>query len=153
MRDRLLDWAMMIAAAEEAARMTQIQIAGPIVVQALGRKYTTKTGRDTDVTLPAKLLDEAGAGALKELVIWSSTDQYVLRVIADGKIIYSAQYSWFVTVSQEVREIAAFQAQDGRYVLHLSDIKFSKGIRVEAAPAGSSSVTLDEVFWKVELSV
>jgi len=73
MRDRLLDWAMMIAAAEEAARMTQIQIAGPIVVQALGRKYTTKTGRDTGVTLPAKLLDEAGAGALKELFTAPST--------------------------------------------------------------------------------
>jgi len=148
-RERLLDWAMAIVAAEEAAR------AAAKVAPAPAPTFRTVTGKRTDIPLPTTIIDEKGSGQLKELLIKSDFKDWRLAVYADGQQLYDNSYDWFMGISQELEEIDAFQAEDGTYILHLSDIKFAKSLKVVAESLTVVSIQerpkLKEIFYKLEI--
>jgi hypothetical protein len=159
----LLDVAMRLAMAEETARQVAKEVTKGIhvTVTATSAPPTiTKVIHLEGVRVPATLVDEQGQGRMSELVIRSRTNAYVLRVIVDGVQLYQERYSWFESISQVVKEVAAFQEEDGTYILHLADIHFSKSLKIMADPLiiitpegqGAAPVKLDEVFCKLNVA-
>jgi len=159
----LLDMAIRLAIAEEVARQVSSEVAKGIKVTVTATPAppaVTKVIHLRDVRLPATLVDEKGQGHMSELVIRSGTNGYALRVIVDGIQLYHEHYSWFESISQVVKEIAAFQEEDGTYILHLADIHFSKGLKIMAEPLiimalggqGETQVELEEVFCKLNVA-
>jgi len=154
--DRLLDWAIAIAAAEEMARAKVV--VRPEVKIAPAPAVRTVVGREVDFPIPGTIIDERGSGCLRELLIRSGFREWRLAVFADGQQLYNDEYGWFEGVGAHVGEVAAFQAGDGSYVLHLSDIRFAESLRVAAAPSsvatlGAGRPRLSLVYWKLELAV
>jgi len=151
--EQMLNWAMQIVAAEEMAR-AKIVIK-PEVKIAPTPPLRTITKSEKDFPIPATIIDEKGCGQLKELLIKSDFSGWRLAVFADGQQLYNNTYEWFTEISQELEEVDAFQAEDGTYVLHLSDIKFAEGIKVTAEPfihiLAAEKPKLKEIFWKLEL--
>jgi hypothetical protein len=158
----LLDVAVRLAIAEEAARQVAGEVAKGLRVTVTATPVpptVTKVIHLRDVKLPATLVDEQGQGHMSELVIRSGTNEYVLKVIVDGIPLYHEHYSWFESMSQVVKEIAAFQEEDGTYILHLADIRFSKSLRIMAEsliilPLGGQGtiVELGEFFCKLNVA-
>jgi hypothetical protein len=148
----LLKLAVELAIAEEARR---IQISVPeisVPEQRVTTKVTTKVVRLVNVRLPDELVDVRGMGKMKEMTIRSRSNNYCLRVTVDGNDIYNSTYSWFEAVSAVAEEIAAFQDDNGNYVLHLRDISFTDRLVIYAYPS-IDNVVLDEVFCKYDISV
>jgi hypothetical protein len=148
----MLELAAKIAAAEEGARLAAIQ---RVQVEVPPAPPTfSRVIRLTDVRIPETIVEEPGCGCLKELVIRSGDASYILRVYADGLELYHNSYTWFKNISQTVEEIDAFE-EDGTYTLRLSDIHFTKGIKIIAEPAITTLTAaqkLEEVFCKIDLA-
>ena len=154
MDEDLLDWAMQIAAAEEAARI-RVEVKPEIeVTPALAPR--TIIGRRTDFNIPETIIDEKGRGCLKELLVKSNRGDYKLTLVADGMTLYNYAYSWFEDVSQQLEEIDAFQTDEGDYILHISDVKFLESIKVSLEPVlatlPAEAFTINEVYWKIEIA-
>lgn len=151
---QLLDWAMQIAAAEEMARARIVF--KPEVKIAPTPPLRTIIGSEKDLAIPAEIIDEEGSGQLKELLIRSGFKEWSLAAFADGQQLYNHPYEWFMGISQELEEVDAFQAEDGTYVLRLSDIKFAESLKVKAGPLvvtlAGEKPRLKEIFWKLELA-
>jgi hypothetical protein len=150
----LLNWALMVVAAEENARLVAEKLAEKVTVEVTPTPPTfSKTVRMTDIPLPYTLVDETGSGCLKELVVKSRFKDYSLIVLVDGSDLYRNSYDWFQRISQSVEEIDAFE-EDGTYVLRLSDIHFAKSLKIVAIPFMTITTTLklDEVFCKIDLA-
>jgi len=145
--EQMLNWAMQVVVAEEMARA---KVTVKPEVRVAQTRYRTVVGRKIGVTIPAVIVDEKGSGQLKELLIESVSKDWRLSVYVDGQQLYSDAYDWFASVSQELDEIAAFQTDDGTYVLHLSDISFSESITVTVDSTAGKPV-LKEVFWKLDI--
>jgi hypothetical protein len=142
----LLKLAVELAIAEEARR---IQISVP-EISIPERRVATKIVRLVNVRLPDELVDVRGKGKMKEMTIRSRSNSYCLRVTVDGSNIYDNAYSWFEAISDVAEEIAAFQDDNGNYVLHLRDISFANRLMIYAYPT-ADNVVLDEVFCKYEV--
>jgi len=122
----LLNWALTIVAAEENARLMAETIAEKIQVEVTPTPtLTSKIIRKVNINIPDTLIDEVGSGHLKELVIKTSSKNYILRVYVDESELYHNTYTWFQNISQEVEEIDAYE-ENGTYILRLSDINFTK---------------------------
>jgi len=142
---------MMIAAAEESAR-------AKVKVEATVKPAAPKTivRALTGVALPSTILEEKGAGHLKELVIKNTDENYRLRIYVDGTQLYDGSYSWFKNLSQITEEIAAFQDENGDHILHITDIKWTKNIKIEAEPLITTLTQkqkLKQLFYKVEIFI
>jgi hypothetical protein len=149
----LLNWALTIVAAEENARLTAESIAEKIQVKVTPTPpLTSKVVRKVNVKIPDTLIDEVGSGCLKELLIKSTSKDYILRVYADGSELYNNSFSWFQDISQETEEIDAFE-EDSTYILRLSDVNFAKNIKVIAEPSTTTQPAskLEQVFCKINL--
>ena len=112
----------------------------------------TYIDRRTNVRLPVTLFDKAGAGALNELVLKSDYNNYKVIITVDGSELYNNTWDWFYSMSQTVKEIAAFQ-EDSMYILSLKDIKFSKSLKISIRPLEPyiMVIRLVEVFMKVDI--
>ena len=149
----LLNWAMMIAAAEETARV-KVEVAAV----ERERRVRTEIRTLTDVAIPDTIIDENGAGCLKELLIRSDHKNYRLRAYIDDMQLYDGSFSWFEDISQNIDEIAAFQNEHGEYILHITDLKFSKNIKIQAEPAitiltEKEKPKLKQVFYKIDVLI
>jgi len=156
-REDLLNFALAVAMAEENARLMAEALAQKVRVEvAPTPPLRTITRSEKDFPIPATIIDEKGSGQLKELLIKSDFKDWRLAVFVDGQQIYNNSYDWFMKISQELEEIAAFQAEDGTYILHLSDIKFTESIKITAEPfihiLAVEKPKLKEIFWKLELA-
>jgi hypothetical protein len=148
----LLNWALTIVAAEENARLMAETIAEKIQVEVTPTPtLTSKIIRKVNINIPDTLIDEVGSGHLKELVIKTSSKNYILRVYVDESELYHNTYTWFQNISQEVEEIDAYE-ENGTYILRLSDINFTKNLKIIAEP----SITIlplqkiNELFCKID---
>jgi hypothetical protein len=103
-----------------------------------------------NVKIPDTLIDEVGSGCLKELVIKSSSKDYILRVYVGGSELYHNNYTWFQDMSQKVEEIDAFE-ENGTYILRLSDINFAKNLKIIAEPSTTTLQKIDELFCKINI--
>jgi hypothetical protein len=137
--NELLKTALALAIAEENARIVAERLAGKIQVQVSPSPPTaSKTVKLRDINLPKTLIDEAGCGVLRELVIRSESSNYVLTVYVDGFPLYNNSYSWFQEVSQVVEGIDAFHDDESNlYVLRLSNIHFTENLKIIAEPLTS----------------
>jgi hypothetical protein len=156
--ERLLDYAIQVVAAEEAARATARELAKGITVQITPEVVVKPEKRRTIVEHrkdigPGKIIDRSGPGVLKELMLKASHQYYGLRVEVDGLTAYDMTWSQFSDISQEVSEVSAFQDTDGNYVLHLEDIKFSNSLAVYLISFMTlgQKLTLSEALWKLEV--
>lgn len=152
----LLNFAMMIAASEESARLVAEALVEKVRVEvAPTPSYRTVIGKEADFTIPAAIIDEKGSGQLKELLIKSDFKEWRLIVFVDSQQLYDNSYDWFMKISQELEEVDAFQTEDGTYILRLSDIKFAESIKVKAEPliqTLTEKLKLKEIFWRLELA-
>jgi len=151
----LLNWALTIVAAEENARLMAETIAEKIQVEVTPTPtLTSKIIRKVNINIPDTLIDEVGSGHLKELVIKTSSKNYILRVYVDESELYHNTYTWFQNISQEVEEIDAYE-ENGTYILRLSDINFTKNLKIIAEP----SITIlplqkiNELFCKIDKKI
>jgi len=147
----LLDWALQLAIAEEAAR-AKVEVKPVEVKPALPPTPKTKIKSMTDVKIPAVLLDEKGAGCLKELLIKSSRKDYRLRMYGDDQQLYDNTFDWFQNISQQTEEISAFTSEDGFYILHISDIKFAKNLKLELEPLTTETFKIEQAFYKLDIA-
>ena len=147
--DVLLKLAVGIVAAEETAREISKRLAGRVAVQVERAKPVSRVKTIEGFKVPGTLIDEEGAGTLKELLIKSDSPNYTLYLFIDGNPVYNHSWSWFNENSQEIEEISAFRTEDGIYVLHLYDLKFSRSLLVKVNGASQS---LNLVFYKLELT-
>jgi len=148
-RERLLDWAMRIVEAEEMARSrVEVEVKPkPAPVERV--RSLVWHGRSVPF---GTLIDESGCGVLRELVVKNGDKYFGLEVVVDGVYVYHKSWDEFNAISEYVDEVAAFE-DDGTYILHLSDIKFSSMIKVVLRPVTVRplSSTVSEVFYKIEL--
>ena len=150
--EQMLNWAMQIAAAEEMAR-AKIVVKPEVKVAPTPPKTIVK--KETDFKIPDTLIDMRGIGCLKELLIKSAFKEYRLYLYADGQQLYADTWDGFSELSQEIDEIAAFQTEDGVYVLHLYDIKFSESIKVVIEPViyiMGEPPTISQIFYKLDVA-
>lgn len=132
----MIELAMLIVAAEEARRIQlQIQLPQP------STKVELK-----DVQIPTTLIDEEGAGVLKELMIKSKSGNYTLQLSIDGSTVYNHTWNMLREISQTVDEISAFQDEEDNYILHLYDLKYS--MKITVALDGEEQTA--SVFYKIE---
>jgi hypothetical protein len=83
------------------------------------------------------------------MTVRSTNNQFILKISVDGEEIMNKSYSWFESVSDVVKNIAAFQDNDGRYVLHVSDIYFTSNLEIALMPI--QYFTVDEVYCRINL--
>jgi hypothetical protein len=148
----LLNWALTIVAAEENARLMAETIAEKIQVEVTPTPtLTSKIIRKVNINIPDTLIDEVGSGHLKELVIKTSSKNYILRVYVDESELYHNTYTWFQNISQEVEEIDAYE-ENGTYILRLSDINFTKNLKIIAEPSITTLPLqkINELFCKID---
>jgi len=149
--DELLKLAFAIVVAEEMSRSAEASNAQETVHREPSQR--TYIGRLANIPIPATVVDENGSGALKELLIVSSHTNFEVSIRIDGDIAYQQPYTWFLERSNELEEIAAFQRDDGKYVLHISDLRYTKSIKIDILPILIGTIqrtAIDEVFYKIE---
>jgi len=141
-----------VVAAEELSR----QIAKKVEVKVSpAPKMRTVTYRKTNVKIPAIIIDEYGEGELKEFLILSAYKEIRVIMNVDGQELYNNDFDWFLSIAQEVVGIAAYRRLDGNYVLHITNIKFTRRIRVRVEPLPILTVEeprIAEVFWKYDVA-
>lgn len=101
-----------------------------------------------NIQVPKTILSDDGKGKIDELVIVSSSKDYALEVVADNKLLYDNEWDWFNTITEAVEEMSAF-VNGSKFILHLSDIKFTENIMVRLKPT-SNPITVDTIFIKLE---
>ncbi|MEM2849047.1 MAG: hypothetical protein QXI36_02085 [Candidatus Bathyarchaeia archaeon] len=144
---KAFDTALAMIQAEEMSK----HIAERIVVEVKPElKSSTYVDRRSNITLPIILFDEKGSGTLKELVLKSSVNTYKVIITADGYELYNNDWNWFYSMSQVVKEIAAFQ-ENSTYILSIADLKFTRSLRISLR-ATETGVTLTESFLKVDIA-
>jgi len=102
-----------------------------------------------NVEIPETIIELEGRGHLKELLVRSPRDDFRIRVVLDGRVLYSNTYSWFREVSHVVKEFSAVE-ENGMYVLHISDLKFLNSLRVSIEPESPGRFILSEVYYKLD---
>lgn len=155
--DELLKAALMLAVAEENARIVAEKLAGRVQVQVShAPKTSSRVVRLSNFRVPGVIVDERGSGCLRELVIRSEGDGYVLTMYVDGFPLYSNSYGWFRGVSQAVEGVDAFYDEEhGLHVLRLSNIHFTESLKVIVEPmitvlAGQAVGKLTDVFCQID---
>lgn len=101
-----------------------------------------------NIQIPKTILYVDGSGKVDELVIVSSSKDYAIEVVADDEQLYDNEWDWFNMITEVVEEISAF-VNDSKFILHLSDIKFTENIMVRLKPT-SNPITVDTIFIKLE---
>jgi hypothetical protein len=143
---KAFETALALIQAEEIGRNIKVEITPE-------PKPATYVDRRSGVTLPINLFDKSGSGSLKELVVKSTDSGYKVIINADGVELYNNDWSWFNSMTQEVKEFSAFQDESGIYVLSITDIKFTRNLKVSLRPTGIRTMELrvNEIFLKVEI--
>ena len=153
---KAFDTALALIQAEMTGQQVAEIIAERIEVKVQSTpKLATYIDRRANVVLPVILFDKAGEGTLKELVAKSSEKDYKLVITADGSELYNNDWDWFKSNSQVVKEFAAFQ-ENSIYILSVTDIKFTKSLKVLLKPATIRTLPegvlrLSELFLKVDI--
>jgi hypothetical protein len=97
------------------------------------------------------VVNETGYGALKELLLRSTTANYTLVVRRDGSTVIEKTWADYSSDSKYLIDIDAFQdAVDGSYILKLSNISFTQSLQVTLIPI--MAVTFSIIFAKYSMN-
>lgn len=151
--DKAFEAALALIRAEETGRHIAEHIRVEVVPEP---KPTTYIDRRSNVVLPINLFDKRGSGSLKELVVKSAEGGYKVIITADGIELYNSDWDWFNSMTQQVKEFAAFQ-EDDTYILSITDIRFVRNLKISLRPRGvrtlpMGKLILSEIFLKVEIT-
>ena len=147
----ILDLAFRIVASEEVR--PAVRPVAKVVYTTKGTVKKTLMKHLVNIAPPYTLLSVKGTGTLRELVLRSSDTSYVLTVDVDGVRALGNTYSWFYDNSPFLKMIDAFLDEEkNQYVLRLSDISFTKSLKVVVDPETYAvSTKIDEVFYVLDL--
>lgn len=149
----LLDNAINLAIAEEISRSITENLKNKISVDINDKVNIERKSGSTrikvlkNVFLPINLIDINGAGHLKELLIRSKENEFILNVFVDEEILYNNDWEWFKEISEFTSGISAFE-DDDFYVLSVSDIKFSNSLFIRI----DGSVQIEDIFYRIDIA-
>ena len=140
-----------VLAAEESARhRVEVKVA-EVTAKTVGAKRTV-VRVNSNVTLPKEIVRLQGPGRLVELIIKSSSKNYIVDIEIDGEHVFNKPYDWFQEVSEVMNEISAYES-DGLYYLHVTDLSFARSLVIRGLLTNTEPVTLDQVIFKAEVCV
>ena len=137
---KLLELAMQLAAAEEAARLSKQKENKQ--TKAIPRLYTY-----IGLKLPAVIYSDSGDGIIEEISIISPTKEYRIEItVSKYRVLY---HTWeeLSSISQYVNWLAAIE-DNGSYNLTLYNIRYSDGVTVNLAPTKPGSYIVNNVIVK-----
>jgi len=115
-------------------------------VEAAVAPLKTSVCRLADFWIPDSLIDVTGRGCLKEFLIKSERSDFKVQAAVDGITVFSNPYSWFQEMSQYIEAISAFE-KNGEFIFLITDLKFSKSLKLIVEPILPGKFKLKEVFW------
>lgn len=120
----LLNWALMVVAAEEAARELAERVAEPVPKP---ERLVTRTldRRGFEITSATELIYSNRPGRLREFSMVSDTGRFTVVMMVDGARRIDRRFSELAEMSEFMETIDAYNA-DGKYVLRVSDIKWAR---------------------------
>jgi hypothetical protein len=150
----LLEWAMKLAVAEEAARQTFKVAVPPVEVKptpshVVDRRNVTVEGEEV-------IVHRSGYGVLQEFMAKAEDMNFHVLIEKDGELAVYGSYSEYVEISQDVEEIEAFAERDvegeltGAYVFKVNDIEFARGLTVKIST--TKPVKFRAIFCKYKIS-
>jgi hypothetical protein len=152
----LLNWALMVVSAEEAAR----QVAKGVKVQVEPAKAKPPSTRIVDrrnVVLEGGeiVVQETGFGVLQEFMAKAESVDFQVLIEKDDETVVYGTYGEYAEVSQDLEGIDAFEERDaegeptGAYVFKVSDIEFAKGLMIKIKTA--NPVKFRVIFCKYKI--
>jgi len=146
----LLNWAMMIVAAEEAVRanITPVVEVKP-VVQVKPTPSHVVDWRNIPIQGERIVINKQGYGVLKEFLVKAESPNFQVRIVKDDEPLVWGGYQHYAEISQEVEEIEAYET-DGLYVFKALDIEFKESLFVSVYT--KETVKFRVVFAKYKLS-
>jgi hypothetical protein len=94
--------------------------------QSKPRTYVINPKVPTPINGQYEVLSIRGTGRMKEFMVRSDVANFTVRVKVDGETLYEDTWADLNAISQPVGEIAAFQDENGKYIVHLEDIDFKE---------------------------
>jgi hypothetical protein len=155
--DRLLDWALELAVAEENARLKAQQVkvdipplkVKPTPTHVVDRRNVVLHGEEV-------IVQTMGYGVLKEFMCKAESEDFQVLVEKDGETVVFGSYSEYADISQDVEEIEAFPERDadgeltGAYVFKVNDVEFAKNLTVKIIT--TENVKFRAIFCKYKSS-
>jgi len=136
----MLSWAMLIAAAEEAARQkVSVEVEAPPVREVKPQVTYVVDRRNVVLKGEETIVQKRGCGVLQEFMVKAEDMDFHVFVERDGEPVVYGSYSRYAEVSQDVKEIDAYPERDqdgeltGAYVLRVTDIEFADGLTVKVS--------------------
>jgi len=133
----LLNWALMIVAAEEAARRmaegVRVEVK-PVEVKPTSTHVVEK--RNVVLEGEKVIVQTTGCGVLQEFMAKAESTDFQILIEKDGETAIHGSYSEYAEISQDVEEIDAFAERDpdgvltGAYVFRVSNIEFTESLTV-----------------------
>lgn len=150
---KLADVAKLLVVAEEFARKVsgeKVEIKKPekVVIEEED-KYTSRFLTFENRKLPFTLLSVSGSGAVDEVVVLSSSEDYGVEVNVDG-YINTFWFNKISGVSTYSSNVTAFTDTDGMHVMRLVGIDFSKYVRIRVV-SSSRDVYLNTALIRFHL--
>lgn len=87
-----------------------------------------------------RLFDGDGVGRLRELVIVSDKDNYIIRIYSDDVVKIDNSFKKLMESSPYLNTIDAFKS-DNKYILRISDIKWMGKLKIDLIP-------LEKIFFE-----
>ena len=151
-----MNWAMLIVAAEEAARQkVKVEVEAPTVQEAKPPATHVVDRRNIVLEGEETIVQKRGYGVLQEFMVKAEDVDFHVFVERDGEPVVYGSYSHYVELSQDVKEIDAYPERDqdgeltGAYVLKVTDIEFAKGLTIKVRT--SKPVKFRAIFCKYKL--
>ncbi len=159
MKDKLLEWAVQLAIAEELAREQAKLKAEAVKVEfkPVAVKPTTHVIDRRNILLKGRetVLDVVGCGVLQELMVKAGSSEFEVAVVKDAEHFVYGSYSKYAEVSADLEGIDAYPERDedgaltGNYVFKVKDVEFSRSLTVELSTA--EAVMFKAIYAKYKL--
>jgi hypothetical protein len=144
----LLEWAMMLACAEEVARQA-VKVEVKPVVEVKPTPSHVVDRRNIVVEGEEIIVHRLGYGVLQEFMAKAEDPGFQILVEKDGDLVVYGSYSHYAEISQQVEEIDAFEV-NGTYVFKVNDIEFAESLTVKVTT--TKPVRFQAIFAKFKLS-
>ncbi len=150
MSERLLDWAVQLAVAEETAREMARVKAEKVKVELAPPKPVTRVVELKDRLVKAELtvFEAKAPGSLHELMLRSSDKEYSIMLVTDGILKLYKSWDEMQAVSQYLDTVAAFE-ENGEYILHVKDFSWLES--AYAVVSVKKPMNFSNIFIKYDL--
>lgn len=94
--------------------------------QSKPKTYVINPKVSTAINGRYDLLNIRGTGHLKEFMVMSDVRDFTVHIKVDGETLYQDSWADLNAISQPVGEVAAFEDENGKFIIHLEDIEFKE---------------------------